>query len=151
MKLISLLGSVKTTNAVVLKVGRKGITVSPNASCDKPPGCQNCTACGPTESKHTFFCSVSDPSAYSIGQCIYTTYFLIHELLAAFIVFGLPILCALAAFVVCSIYSSAGPESPGVILATVAALFGGFLLIYFIERITRILFPVSIAIDHKQS
>ncbi len=151
MKLIDFIGSEKTTNAVVQKVSRKGIAVSPKESCDKPPGCGSCTACGPvTESKHTIFCPVPHPSDYSIGQCVRTTFFSIHEALAAFIVFGMPLCCALAAYFIYSVFFSAGMESLGAILAAVSALFGSFLLIYGIEKISRKFFGVSVEIDTHQ-
>ncbi len=152
MKFLDLIGTMKTANAVVAKISSKGIAVSPNTSCDKTPGCGSCTACGPpAESKHMFFAPVSNPSDYALGQCVTATYFAINEALAAFIVFGLPLCCALAAFAGYSLYFSAGAESPGAILAAVSALFGGFLLIYGIERITHMLFPVTVETNNTQS
>ncbi len=144
------IGSFKSENAVVTKIGTSGIYISPNQSCDKPPECHGCTACGTTPStKHVLFCSVSEPTSYSKGECVPITYFGVNEALAAFLVFGLPIFCAITTSIVWNIYFSNSADSWGAGLAALSALIVGFLLVYIIEKTILYFYPVTINTENR--
>ncbi len=144
MKPPHILGSIKTTNAVVAKIIQKGIYCSPNSSCDEPAECHNCTTCATQKPKRLFFCPVPDPSVYTVGQCIHISYLALHEAVAAGIVFGLPLFCAVTVSLLWHSYFSTTADSPGAIFATVSALALGFFFVYIIEKIVRAMFPVTI-------
>lgn len=147
MKIPSFIGTVKVNNAVISKVKENGIFVSPNTSCDKPAGCHGCSLCTPGKSKIRFFCAVSEPSGYTEGQCVRIQYFSFNEAVAAFVVFGVPIFCALVTYITMSIFLNAGIESSGMVLSTVFAVVAGFIIVYLIDRIVRYLYPVIIIND----
>ena len=144
MKVPAILGHITTANAVVSKIAKNGIYCSPNTSCDEPAECHNCGACTTQKPKRLLFCPIPDPGAYTIGQCLYISYLAIHEAVAAGIVFGLPIFCAVAVSLLWHSYFSTAADSPGAIFATVSSLALGFFFVYMIEKIVRALFPVTI-------
>ena len=144
MALPDFIGSVKSNNAVVSKIVKNGIYVSPNSSCDKPAGCHNCSLCGTKPSKLELFCSLPNPNGYSVGQCVRIKYFSLTEVVAAFVVFGIPIFCAIVTYFVYSLFFTASTETLGLVLVTALAVVFGFVIVYFIERITRYFFPVTI-------
>ena len=144
MKIPAVIGAVKSNNGVILKVKEKGIYVSPNTSCDKPAGCHGCSLCTPGRSQLKFFCSVPKPADYSEGQCVRIQYFSFNEAVAAGVVFGIPIFCAVVTYIALSIFSNTGAETLGLVLSTTLAVVVGFAIVYLIDRVIRYFYPVTI-------
>ena len=144
MVLPNFIGSVKSNNAVVSRIAKKGIYVSPNPSCNEPAGCHNCSLCSIKPSKLEFFCSIPNPYDYSEGQCIRIKYFSLTEVVAAVAVFGIPIFCAIVTYIGYSLFFTASTETFGLVLATAVAVGFGFIIVYLIERLTRYIYPVTI-------
>lgn len=144
MQVPNYIGSVKSNNAVVSRIAKNGIHVSPNLSCNEPAGCHNCSLCGTKPSKLEFFCSIPNPYDYSEGQCIRIKYFSLTEVVAAVVVFGIPIFCAIVTYTVYSLFIAASTETLGLVLATAVAVVFGFIIVYIIEKLTRYFYPVTI-------
>jgi hypothetical protein len=144
MRIPAFIGTVKSNNGVILKVKEKGIYVSPNTSCEKAAGCHGCSLCTPGRSQLKFFCSVPKSSDYAEGQCVRIHYFSFNEAVAAGVVFGLPVFCAVVTYIALSIFSNTGAETLGLVLSTTLAVVAGFALVYSIDRIIRYFYPVTI-------
>jgi positive regulator of sigma E activity len=150
MKIPAILGCIKTGNAVVTKIAERGIYCSLNTSCNERAGCQTCTTCFPQKTKRMLFCPVPDPNTYTIGQCIKISYPALHEVIAAGIVFGLPLLCAVTTALLWQSCFSTTSDSPGAIFATVSALAAGFFFVFIIEKLIRAFFPIIIITKNQQ-
>ena len=147
MKIPGFIGGVRLNNGVISKVKENGIYVSPNTSCEKPAGCHGCLLCTPSRSKLRFFCSVPKPSDYSEGQCVRIKYFSFNEAVAAGVVFGVPVLCAVVTYILLSAFFYAGTETFGLVLSTAFAVVFGFIMVYLIDKIVRYFYPVTIETD----
>ncbi len=150
MEIPAFIGTVKLNNAVISKVKENGIYVSPNISCDKPTGCHGCSLCTPGKPNLRFFCSVPEPSDYAEGQCVRIKYFSFNEAVAAVVVFGVPVFCAVVTYIILSVFSNTRTETSGLVLSTAFAVVIGFIFVYLIDRIIRYFYPVTIEKDSSQ-
>ena len=144
MQVPDFIGSVKNNNAVVSRIAENGIYVSPNPTCEKHTGCHHCSLCGSIPSKLEFFCSIPNPNDYTEGQCIRIKYFSFTEVIAAAVVFGIPVFCAIVTYAVYSLFFTASTETLGLVLITSSAVVFGFIIVYIIEKLTKYYCPVSI-------
>lgn len=147
MKIPAFIGTVKSNNGIISQILEKGISVSTNTSCDKQVGCHGCSLCTPGKSKLRFFCPVPEPSIYSEGQCVRIHYFSFNEAVAALLVFGIPVCCAVVSYILLSILSNTRTETSGMVLFTAFAVVIGFIIVYLIDKAIQRFYPVTIEED----
>ena len=150
MKVPHFIGRMKQNNAVVLKTVQKGVYVSVNASCTVNEGCYRCSLCKNDEKKLTFFCPVPNPEQFSKDNCIQIRYFSLNAVFASGIVFGIPVVCPIVAYAAWASLFKTDTESPGAVLASIAALAAGFMIIYIFEKLINFIFPVTIETVSKK-
>jgi positive regulator of sigma E activity len=138
------IGTIKTQKAVVLKSSEGRIRVALK-ECAGRGGCQGCTACGQQESpapKLTI--PVKNAAGFTAGQEIRIRRLALNEGLAAGIVFGLPLLAALAAIIISQVLRPDSLEAPTTVVATVGALAVGLLMAIAVEVYITRRHPVEI-------
>ncbi|MBD3316970.1 MAG: hypothetical protein GF344_14370 [Chitinivibrionales bacterium] len=139
------IGTMRTESAVVLKTSKSKIRVALKDGCTDKSSCRGCTACGHTERtipKLTF--PVENASQFSTGQEIKIRRLAVNEGLAAGIVFGIPLLAAVAAIVVSQLVKPDSLESPETVVATIGALGLGIVTAIAVETYISRRHPVEV-------
>lgn len=134
----------KEEKGVIVKITSKGIYVFLNKSCSPKKDCHGCKGCQSTSSLPSFFCPVKNSSEYSQGQHVKVTYTSLNQALAAILLFGIPILCAIVSFVLLYSFNPDVIHSYLAPLTTFVAMGCGFFLVFVIDKCIHVSFPVSV-------
>ncbi len=146
-----MLGEYKIEEARVKEVEARGAWVE--TVCGDPDSTEGCASCGSegcgsagnrkrTQSK--VFVRGDGTSGLSQGQRLRIQRFIPNEALAAGIVFGIPIICAVAALMVVYQLAPAKAESPFGAIVALVCLVGGFGVVAAAERLWERAHPAKI-------
>lgn len=144
MRIPEYIGTIKTEDAVVLESSARSIRVALKGACADKPSCHGCTACGSDDTVRKLRIPVPDASGFSEGQEIRIRRLAVNEGLAAGIVFGLPLLAAVAAIVISQWLRPDSLESPVTVVATVVALGLGLATATAVEGFIHKRHPVEV-------
>ncbi len=139
-----LLGTFKQSYAVIVDVTTKGIRVLCNPTCTKKKGCAGCSLCDEPRSGPTLLCKDGSNHEYAKHQVVTIRRFILNEALAAAILFGIPIGCAIIAAFVFTLITKKPVDTPMPIFFTCLAFMGGFLIVFVLEKIFSLLYPPEI-------
>jgi hypothetical protein len=145
MSFNNIFGQVKTSTAIITDINKKGIYLRPDPSCEKQLACHGCTICSdPPQSGPKLFYPASGSKTFKLNQIITITHFVPNEVLAAIIVFGIPIICSIATFIILHLVNPATTDSIHAISLIVLAFIFGFIIVFLLDKIIRIMYPITI-------
>ena len=145
MALDSIIGQIKTSNAIITEINKNGVFLIADPSCEKKAACHGCTMCSePPPSGPTLFCPAPGSNQYDKNQIVTIKRFIPNEVLAAVTVFGLPILCALVTFFILYVKDPAAADSLQTIVLSISAFVSGFVVLYLLDKIIQTRYPITI-------
>lgn len=139
-----ILGDWIIEDVVVTKSSEKTLNVVPLVDCGGKGGCGKCNLCGPNDKKITLSYKIKDSEKYQAGEQIKLKRFIINEALAAFTVFGIPILLAFFTQLLWHIFSPESANSGIAVVYTLVAAVVGVGVVYIIENIIKVFFPARV-------
>ncbi len=142
-----LLGSVRIDEARVIEVAPRRVRVAFTADCDRPESCAGCTACARSPRVPKVTVPSPDTSRFTPGQAVRVARFAANQALAAFVIFGIPLACALGAAFLAGWAAGRGAQSQAAAVASLFGMAAGFAIAAFIDRLVRIAYPPRIVHD----
>lgn len=148
-----MLGEYKTEAARVRSIESRGAWVETVCGNPSEQGCETCGTggCGSAGTKSRGPARVfvrTEPSVrFSEGQMVTVRRFVPNEALAAGIVFGIPLLCAVLALMVIYHVAPAKAESAFGALTALVCLVGGFGVVAAAERVWERAHPATLVED----
>lgn len=139
-----ILGDWIIEDVIVTKASEKSLKVVPLVDCGGKGGCGKCNLCGPNDKKITLSYKIKDSKNYNAGEQIKLRRFIINEALAAFTVFGIPILLAFFTQLFWHIISPESANSGVAVIYTLIAAVAGVGVVYIIEHFIKIFFPAKV-------
>lgn len=130
---------------VVVRQQDNRIWFNPTATCGEKDGCKGgCGSCGGKTDPKRVMVETADAAKFSPGDSIAVKSIVLNESIGAAIVFGIPLLLAVAVLVIWYFVSPQTVESGRAILTSGGGFISGFFIVWLTDRSFRRRHPVEI-------
>jgi hypothetical protein len=135
----------KRVKGVVSAYSKGKLWVVPSTDCAQHPSCTvGCGVCGGTTPRRRIMVETDHAARYTPGTPVIVRSFELNEAAGALIVFGIPLLSAVAVLMVWYAVDPSSAESGRSLACAGFAFCGGLLVVRFIDRLFRKRFPSMI-------
>ena len=132
-------------DGTINQIRKDRIWVVLDQACNPEEGCKaGCGACGGNGQVKKIMIRSASSNEFTIGQKVTVRRFILNEILGAFMVFGVPLLCAIFTILTWYIVAPQRAESPVALLSTGVAFSLGFGITGLADIIFRTHYPTSL-------